>query len=184
MNGQQVITIDGDVATDIHYCQASLVQEEDGRDVLTEHSIRYTDTLVNRDGQWLISRREQHFVLSEKRDLLSYGQPCRWALRVIPPAGSARSRCYERSSYRVEKLANMNIILKSETMPRMIPRTASPPPPMPLRLALPLPWTPRIIAIIPVIPNSGMRRAMTPVIALPMQKESVPALGKEGMGEW
>ena len=68
MNGQQVITIDGDSATDIHYCQASLVQEEDGRDVLTEHSIRYTDTLVNRDGQWLISRREQHFVLSEKRD--------------------------------------------------------------------------------------------------------------------
>ena len=25
MNGQQIITIDGDVATDIHYCQASLV---------------------------------------------------------------------------------------------------------------------------------------------------------------
>ncbi len=70
MNGQQVITIDGDVATDIHYCQASLVQEEDGRDVLTEHSIRYTDTLVNHDGQWLISRREQHFVLSEKRDFM------------------------------------------------------------------------------------------------------------------
>ena len=69
MNGQQVITIDGDTATDIHYCQASLIREEDGRDVLTRHSIRYTDTLVNRGGRCLISRREQHFVLSETQAL-------------------------------------------------------------------------------------------------------------------
>ena len=66
-NGQQVITIDGDTATDIHYGKALLVQEINGEDVIVEHSIRYTDTLVLVDGAWLISRREQHFVLSETR---------------------------------------------------------------------------------------------------------------------
>ncbi|WP_167147782.1 nuclear transport factor 2 family protein [Actinomyces sp. ZJ308] len=68
-NGQQVITVDGDTATDIHYGKALLVQEQDGKDVLTDHSIRYTDTLVLTDGKWLISRREQHFVISETRPL-------------------------------------------------------------------------------------------------------------------
>ncbi|WP_103063164.1 nuclear transport factor 2 family protein [Actinomyces qiguomingii] len=68
INGQQVITIDGDTATDVHYGQALLVQEQDGRDVLLSHSIRYIDTLVLRDGNWRISRREQHFVISETRD--------------------------------------------------------------------------------------------------------------------
>ncbi|AYD89408.1 nuclear transport factor 2 family protein [Actinomyces sp. 2119] len=69
INGQQVITVDGGTATDVHYGKALLVQEVDGKDVLTDHSIRYTDTLVLRDGKWLISRREQHFVISETRAL-------------------------------------------------------------------------------------------------------------------
>ncbi|PHP53753.1 nuclear transport factor 2 family protein [Actinomyces ruminis] len=70
INGQQVITIDGDTATDVHYGQALLVQEQDGKDVLQSHSIRYIDTLVLRDGDWRISSREQHFVVSETREYL------------------------------------------------------------------------------------------------------------------
>lgn len=66
-NGQQVITIDGDTATDIHYGKAILIQERDGKDVLVDNSIRYTDTLVLVDGTWRISRREQHFVITETR---------------------------------------------------------------------------------------------------------------------
>ena len=68
-NGQQVITIDGDTATDIHYGKAVLIQEQDGKDVLVDNSIRYTDTLVLVDGTWLISRREQHVVITETRPL-------------------------------------------------------------------------------------------------------------------
>ncbi|RAX21945.1 nuclear transport factor 2 family protein [Actinomyces sp. Z5] len=68
INGQQVITIDGDTATDVHYGQALLVQEQDGKDVLLSHSIRYIDTLVLRNGVWRISRREQHFVISQTSD--------------------------------------------------------------------------------------------------------------------
>ena len=69
INGQQVITIDGATATDIHYGKALLVQEVDGKDALVDHSIRYIDTLLLVDGQWLISRREQHFIISETRSL-------------------------------------------------------------------------------------------------------------------
>lgn len=69
INGQQAIAVDGDTATDTHYGKALLVQEQGGEDVLTDHNIRYTDTLVLTDGRWLISRREQHFVISETRPL-------------------------------------------------------------------------------------------------------------------
>lgn len=69
MNGQQVITFDGDTATDVHYCRAALVTEEDGVDYISDNYIRYIDTLVKRDGAWRISHREQHFVMSEKRAL-------------------------------------------------------------------------------------------------------------------
>ena len=49
--------------------QLDLIQEQDGKDVLVDNSIRYTDTLVLVDGTWLISRREQHVVITETRPL-------------------------------------------------------------------------------------------------------------------
>ena len=67
MNGQQVIELDGDRATDVHYCRAVLVTVEDGKKYFSDNYIRYKDTLVCRDGKWLISEREQHFVISERR---------------------------------------------------------------------------------------------------------------------
>jgi hypothetical protein len=68
-NGQQLIEVHGDTATDVHYGKALLVQKADGKNVLTDHSIRYKDTLTFVEGKWLISRREQHFVVSEQREL-------------------------------------------------------------------------------------------------------------------
>lgn len=69
MNGQQVITLDGDTAVDVHYCQAVLVMEEDGKDVVSDNYIRYVDKLVQQDGQWKIAEREQHFVITKKQVL-------------------------------------------------------------------------------------------------------------------
>lgn len=67
MNGQQVITLlADDKAEDIHYCKATLVTaDEDGNDQLTTNYIRYTDTLVKQNGNWLISSRHQEFIISE-----------------------------------------------------------------------------------------------------------------------
>lgn len=67
MNGQQVITVTGDTATDVHYCIATLVSPEDGKDFMTVNYIRYIDTLVKVDGKWLIKNREQHFVITDKK---------------------------------------------------------------------------------------------------------------------
>lgn len=65
MNGQQVITIadDGRSATDVHYCRATLMVEENGKNAVKENYIRYTDTLVKENGRWLIKERDQYFVI-------------------------------------------------------------------------------------------------------------------------
>lgn len=67
MNGQQVVKIDGDTATGIAYCQVKLVSEEEGKEVVMEHSIRYNDKYVRQNGTWLISERISHFNITEKR---------------------------------------------------------------------------------------------------------------------
>ncbi len=70
MNGQQVVELKSDTeAVDTHYCQASIMNEEDGQKVLNVSYIRYVDQLVKQDNQWLISDREQHIIFSEKRNL-------------------------------------------------------------------------------------------------------------------
>ncbi|MBD5312351.1 MAG: nuclear transport factor 2 family protein [Muribaculaceae bacterium] len=62
-NGQQVVDfIDDTHATGICYAIATLVTEEDGKDKLTFHAVRYYDKYVKIDGRWWIEEREQHFV--------------------------------------------------------------------------------------------------------------------------
>lgn len=62
-NGQQVVDfIDDTHATGICYAIATLVTEEDGKDKLTFHAVRYYDKYVKIDSRWWIEEREQHFV--------------------------------------------------------------------------------------------------------------------------
>ena len=70
MNGQQVIEVDGDTATDVHYCRAALLITENGKDYYNDNYIRYADTLVRQDGSWRIKVRDQYFLMSEKRAAL------------------------------------------------------------------------------------------------------------------
>lgn len=64
-NGQQVVEfIDETHASGICYAMATLVTEEDGKDKLTFHAVRYYDKYIKRDGRWWIAEREQHFVYS------------------------------------------------------------------------------------------------------------------------
>ena len=67
MNGQQVITVDGDKAQDVHYCRAVLLTEQNGQDVIVDNYIRYIDQLVKQDGVWRIAERDQYFVMAETR---------------------------------------------------------------------------------------------------------------------
>jgi hypothetical protein len=64
-NGQQVVNfIDETHATGICYAIATLVTEEDGKDKLTLHAVRYYDKYEKVEGRWWIAERKQHFVYS------------------------------------------------------------------------------------------------------------------------
>lgn len=62
MNGQQNLNfIDDTHATGTCYALATLVNEEEGKDKLTMHAVRYEDKYVKIDGRWWIAEREQFF---------------------------------------------------------------------------------------------------------------------------
>lgn len=64
-NGQQVVDfVDASHANGICYAIATLVTEENGKDKLTMHAVRYYDKYIKKDNRWWIAEREQHFVYS------------------------------------------------------------------------------------------------------------------------
>lgn len=69
INGQLNIQLNGEEATGISYCQATLVNDENGKDIVTVNSVRYSDTYAKVDGRWYIKKRRTTFVITEKREL-------------------------------------------------------------------------------------------------------------------
>lgn len=70
MNGQFLAEVNGDTAAGTLYCTATLVTEKDGKEIVTEHRIRYNDTYSRlADGTWVIQTRSSHFLISETREL-------------------------------------------------------------------------------------------------------------------
>ena len=70
MNGQQNVDfVDETHATGTCYALATLVTEQDGKDVLTTHAVRYYDKYVKIEGRWWIAEREQHFEWSTNQTL-------------------------------------------------------------------------------------------------------------------
>ncbi|MFG6336464.1 MAG: nuclear transport factor 2 family protein [Lachnospiraceae bacterium] len=69
ISGQQTVTVNEDVteAQGTAYCQAVLVNEENGKDVITTNHVRYTDAYVKADGRWYIKRRRTTFLITDKR---------------------------------------------------------------------------------------------------------------------
>lgn len=69
LNGQLVVTLSGDQATGIHYCQVTLIGAEDGKEMKTSFGVHYNDEYIRENGQWLIARRRSTFAWQEKRAL-------------------------------------------------------------------------------------------------------------------
>ncbi len=68
LNGQHTVTFRSETEAEaINYCAVKLVGEQDGKQVLQDHSVRYQDTYVKQNGQWLISQRIANFMISETR---------------------------------------------------------------------------------------------------------------------
>ncbi|MDQ0116633.1 hypothetical protein J2T15_006115 [Paenibacillus harenae] len=61
--------VDGDTATGVVYSQMKMVREEDGKEVITDYSVKYDDTYVRQNGAWLIKERASHYIIIEARTL-------------------------------------------------------------------------------------------------------------------
>ena len=71
INGQHTITLNDECteAEGTAYCQATLVNEEDGKDVMTTNYVRYADLYAKVEGKWYIKRRRTTFLISDKHVL-------------------------------------------------------------------------------------------------------------------
>jgi hypothetical protein len=69
LNGQHTVKIAGDTATGVSFSQIKMIREADGKDVLTDYSVRYHDRYILQNGKWLIKERIGHFIIVEERSL-------------------------------------------------------------------------------------------------------------------
>lgn len=69
LNGQHTVAIKGDNATGLSFTQIKMVREADGKDILSDYSVKYADVYIHKNGKWLIKERTAYFVLVESRPL-------------------------------------------------------------------------------------------------------------------
>ncbi|WP_419872465.1 nuclear transport factor 2 family protein [Candidatus Pristimantibacillus sp. PTI5] len=69
INAQHIVKVDGDTATGVSYSQMKMVREEEGKEVITDYSVKYDDIYVRQNGTWLIKERTAHFSIIEARIL-------------------------------------------------------------------------------------------------------------------
>ena len=69
LNGQHTVKIDGDTATGVSFSQIKMIREADGKNNITDYSVKYEDKYVHVDEKWLIKERIGHFVIIEERRL-------------------------------------------------------------------------------------------------------------------
>ncbi len=67
LNGQHIVKIDEDTATGVSFSQIKMVREHDGKEILTDYSVKYEDEYVLQHGKWLIKSRIGHFCIMEAR---------------------------------------------------------------------------------------------------------------------
>lgn len=69
LNGQHTTKIDGETTTGVSFSQIKMIREADGKDVLTDYSVKYEDQYVFQNGKWLIKDRIGYFVMIESRTI-------------------------------------------------------------------------------------------------------------------
>lgn len=69
MNGQHTVKIDGETATGVSFSQLKMVREAEGKDILTDYSVKYEDKYVRQNGKWFIKERTGYFQIIEARPI-------------------------------------------------------------------------------------------------------------------
>lgn len=71
MNGQQTVTLNGDSATGISYCQVAMIVTVEGKRMITQQGVRYNDEYKKINGRWYIKNRISNFMWRDTRELSS-----------------------------------------------------------------------------------------------------------------
>ena len=69
INGQQTVTLNGNYATGISYCQVAMIANVDGKRTITQQGVRYDDEYQKIDGRWYIKNRISNFMWRDTREL-------------------------------------------------------------------------------------------------------------------
>ncbi|NJO25238.1 MAG: nuclear transport factor 2 family protein [Bacteroidia bacterium] len=69
INGQQTITLNGNTASGISYCQVTLIGNENGKKISNTMGVIYHDEYVKQNGSWLIAKRQSDFTYTDRREL-------------------------------------------------------------------------------------------------------------------
>lgn len=67
LNGQHTVKIDSETATGVSFTQIKMIRDVEGKDILTDYSVKYDDCYVFQNGKWLIKDRMAHFLVIESR---------------------------------------------------------------------------------------------------------------------
>ncbi|MFV8377044.1 nuclear transport factor 2 family protein [Flavobacterium sp. LB1P71] len=69
INGQQTVTLNGNMASGISYCQVVLIGTENNKKMKTTMGVIYHDDYVKENGHWLINKRQSNFTWTEKTEM-------------------------------------------------------------------------------------------------------------------
>lgn len=68
LNGQHIVEIEGDTARGASFSQIKMVRETDGKENITDYSVKYEDQYVFQNDRWLIKERAAYFIIVETRE--------------------------------------------------------------------------------------------------------------------
>ena len=71
INGQQTVTLKGDIAHGISYCLVTLIGNVNEKKMKTTLGVYYNDDFVKKENQWFISKRVSTFVWQDRRELIT-----------------------------------------------------------------------------------------------------------------
>jgi hypothetical protein len=69
LNGQHTVKIDGDTATGVAFSQIKMIRESEGKNIISDYSVKYDDKYVCQDEKWLIKERIGYFIIVEVKEL-------------------------------------------------------------------------------------------------------------------
>lgn len=69
INGQQTLTLNGDKASGISYCQVTLIRNDGGKKTKLTMGVYYNDDYVRESSRWLIARRKSTFSWRDSQPL-------------------------------------------------------------------------------------------------------------------